>query len=190
MQTRFKKKSIPNLQFSVSPYEQGNNHPDSLLRVNSRYNLVNGGISWRLQRPGFQYIIYSMGSSSAMSMSDTLRVGMKNLSIQQDLMVGRGFSAGVTTTFTRTRPGVDSTQSNTWQLRTSWSGKSLQMQLQCHYAQFLSGAYRKGVSFIFGTSFHKNLKISMKAGYDIYHRMWGIYHQPAWSGLLRAEIRW
>lgn len=190
LQTRFKKKLLPNFSFSLSPYEQGNNHPDTLLRVNSRFNLMTAGISWRLQRRAFQYSMHGMGTSSAMSLSDTLTVAMQNLSIQQDLTLGRGFSMGLTSTFTRTSPGVDSTQSNTWQVRTAWSGKGMQFMAQGHYAQFLNGAYRRGLSLIFGKAIGSNMRISLKTGYDQYYRLWGLGEQAAWTGMLRAEIRW
>ena len=190
LQTRFKRKRMPNLSFSLSPYEQGNNHPDTLLRVNSRLNLMTAGVSWRLQRHSFQYSLHSIGSSSAMYLSDALIVGMKNLSILQDLTLGGGFSFGLTSTFTRTTPGVDSTESNTWQVRTAWSGKGMQLMAQGHYAQFLNGSYRRGLSLIFGKGIGSKMRISIKTGYDEYYRLWGLGEQTAWHGMLRAEIRW
>jgi hypothetical protein len=190
IQSRFKKKWLPNFNFSVSPYEQGNNHPDTLLRVNSRFNLITTGVNWRLQNRRFQYYMNSIGSSSVMLLNDTHTVAMQSLSIQQDLMLGKAFSLGLTSTFTRTKPGIDSTQSNTWQLRTLWSGKRLQIMALGHYAQFLNGAYRKGISIIFGSAISQNIRISIKTGFDEYYRLWGLGYQAAWSGLLRAEIKW
>lgn len=190
LQSRFKKKTLPNLNFSISPYEQGNNHPDTLLRVNSRFNLMTGGLSWRFQRRKFRYSIFSMGTSSVMALTDTMVVAMRNLSIQQDVNMGEGFSMGLTTTFTRTNPGVDSTQSNTWQIRTTWSGKGIQIMAQGHYAQFLNGAYRRGFSLTFGKAMGRKFRISAKTGFDEYYRLWGLKHQTAFNGMLRAEIRW
>lgn len=190
MQTRFKKRSMPNFSFSITPYEQGNNHPDTLLRVNSRFNMKMAGVSWRLQRGGFNYSLHAMGTQSTMALTDTQRISMNTLTIQQDLQAGKGFSAGVTGTFNRSSPAVDSTQSDIWQARLGWSGAIGQFSLQGHYAQFLNGAYRKGIGLVYGKPVGKNLRLSLKVNYDHYYRMWNLGRQVAWGGMFRAEIRW
>jgi hypothetical protein len=190
IQTRFKKRWLPNFNFSITPYEQGNNHPDTLLRVNSRFNMTMAGASWRVQRGRFKYSVHALGTQSSMALTDTQRINMRTLTMQQDLQAGKGFNAGVTATFSRSVPGVDSTQSNIWQVRAGWSGSFGQLTVLGHYAQFLNGAYRKGVALNYGIMARKNLRLSMKLGYDHYYRMWGLEREIALSGLFKAEIRW
>lgn len=189
LQTRFKNKKLPNFTASISPYEQGNNHPDSLFRVNSQYSIMNAGISYRTGRR-VKYFVLVYGSQSNMQFSETMNAKIKTVTVSQDLSIGRKVTIGHSGSFIRTYPSVDSTQSDIHQVRISTQvGKNTSIGLNGHYAQYLSGSYRKGVGLTMNSKLSKTFTLTLRGGFDSYYRMWGIQKQESIWGLCRVEIQ-
>lgn len=187
MNTHFKNRKLPNFMASVSPYEQGNNHPDSLFRVNSKFSIITAGITYRTGRRS-KYFIMVYGSQSRMQFTDTFFAIVRTLTVSQDLSLGKRLTIGMSSTFTRTFPSVDSTQANIHQARISYRiGKSTSITLTGFSSQFLNGAYRKGGSLTISAPTGKHLKISLKAGYDHYYKLWGIDNKEAIWGMCRLD---
>ncbi len=189
LNTYFKNKKLPNFMTSLSPYEQGNNHPDSLFRINSKFSILTAGMTYRTGKKN-KYFVMVYGSQSRMQFTDTFLAVVRTLSISQDLSVGKKITLGVGSTFTRTFPSVDSTQANIHQARFTYKiGKSSSVTLTGFTSQFLNGAYRKGGSLNISMPTGKHIKISLKAGYDHYFKLWGIDNKEAFWGLGKIEYR-
>lgn len=187
LNTHFKNKKLPNFMASVSPYEQGNNHPDSLFRVNSKFSIITAGMTYRTGKKS-KYFVMVYGSQSRMQFTDTFFAIVRTLSVSQDLSIGKKLTVGMGSTFTRTFPSVDSTQANIHQARIAYKiGKSTSISLNGFSSQFLNGAYRKGGSFTVSSPTGKHLKISIKAGYDHYYKLWGVDNKEAFWGLGKIE---
>jgi len=190
LQTRFKNKKLPNLNASVSPYEQGNNHPDSLFRVNSKFSIMTAGLTWRMSKARFKYFLLIYGSQSEMRFNDTFMAKVQTLSFNQDFVFGKHLTFGAGGNFVRTYPAIDSTQVNIWQARMGYlTNKGANLMLNAQYAQYLNGAFRKGAALSVAVPVGKRYRLVAKAGYDHYYRLWGIGDQKAFSGLVRMEIR-
>jgi hypothetical protein len=188
MSSRFKNRKLPNFMTSISPYEQGNNHPDSLFRVNSKFSVITAGITYRTGRK-YKYFVMAFGSQSRMQFSDTFSAVVRTATISQDLSIGSKISLGYSSTFTRTFPSVDSTQANTHQGRVSYRfSKSNSIMISGFSSQFLNGAYRKGASLAVSISTHKHTRVTLKAGIDHYHKLWGIENKQAYWGACRFDF--
>lgn len=187
-QTRFKNKKLPNFSASISPYEQGNNHPDSLFRINNRFSVYTAGMTYRINRGFFKYNLMIYGTQSNMQMGDSIKAMVKTITFGQDISLGRNFGFGLTNTIMRTYPGVDSSQANIYQLRASYRvGKFATLTLTGNYTQYLNGAFRKGGSLIFSIQQGKHLRVSLRSGYDHYYRLWGLSNEQALWGLVRID---
>ena len=172
---------------SLSPYEQGNNHPDSLFRINSKFSILTAGMTYRKGKRT-KYFLMVYGSQSRMQFTDTFFAIVRTLSVSQDLSIGKKLTVGMGSTFTRTFPSVDSTQANIHQARINYKiGKSTSISLNGFSSQFLNGAYRRGGSFTVSAPTGKHLKISIKAGYDHYYKLWGVDNKEAFWGLGKIE---
>ena len=55
-------------------------------------------------------------------------------------------------------------------------------------AQLLNGAYRKGASLAVAISAHKHTRVTLKAGIDHYHKLWGIEDKQAYWGACRFDF--
>jgi hypothetical protein len=187
LNTRFKNRKLPNFMASVSPYEQGNNHPDSLFRVNSKYSIVTAGMTYRAGKRS-KYFIMVHGSQSKMQFTDTFSAVVRTLTVSQDLAVGGRLTIGLSSSFTRTFPSVDSTQANINQVRMLYRiGKSSNIGVSGFSSQFLNGSFRRGGSLIFSIPTGKHIKLSLKAGYDHYHKLWGIQDKEAIWGVCKVD---
>lgn len=189
-QTRFKNRQLPNFNGSVSPYEQGNNHPDSLFRANSRYSVITAGMTYRTGRR-IKYSLMAFGSQSNMQFNDSFSALVRTLTVSNDLMIGKNLSLGLSSTFMRTYPAVDSSQANIHQARLSYRlGKFTTITATGFYAQYQNGAYRKGGSLIISTPAGKHIRLSLRAGYDHYYKLWGLGDKEAFWGVGRVEWIW
>ena len=187
LNTHFKNKKLPNFMASLSPYEQGNNHPDSLFRINSKFSILTAGMTYRKGKRT-KYFLMVYGSQSRMQFTDTFFAIVRTLSVSQDLSIGKKLTVGMGSTFTRTFPSVDSTQANIHQARINYKiGKSTSISLNGFSSQFLNGAYRRGGSLSVSAPTGKHLKISIKAGYDHYYKLWGVDNKEAFWGLGKIE---
>jgi hypothetical protein len=188
MSTRFKNRRLPNFNASVTPYEQGNNHPDSLFRINSKFSIVNAGMNYYTGRSRLKYFILINGSQSKMAFNDSFSSRIQCLNANQEFAIGKYLSIGNSATVVRTWPMVDSIQMDVFQGRIAFravSGNQVLLNLQ--YSQYLNGAYRKGVSLSSTIMIKKTFRLTLRSGYDLYYRIWGIYKQQALSGLVRME---
>lgn len=187
LNTRFKNRKLPNFMASVSPYEQGNNHPDSLFRVNSKYSIMTAGMTYRTGKRS-KYFIMVYGSQSNMQFTDTFSAIVRTLTVSQDLALGKRLTLGISSAFTRTYPSVDSTQANIHQVRISYRiGKSTNVALSGFSSQFLNGAYRRGGSLMVFIPAGKHIRFSLKAGYDHYYKLWGIADKEALWGICKID---
>lgn len=185
--TRFKNKKLPNFNVSLSPYEQGNNHPDSLFRINSKFSILTAGMTYRTGKRS-KYFLMVYGSQSRMQFTDTFFAIVRTLTVSQDLSIGKKLTLGMGSTITRTFPSVDSTQANIHQVRINYKmAKSTAISLNGFSSQFLNGAYRRGCSFTVSAPTGKHLKMSIKAGYDHYFKLWGIENKESFWGLGKIE---
>lgn len=128
-----------------------------------------------------------------MKFNDSFSAKVQTLSISQDLGFGKYFTIGAATTLVRTFPSVDSTNVNVWQLRAAiLSKKGLNIMLSSQFSQYTNGAFRKGAAISAGIPIAKRYKLTAKASFDHYYRLWSAAadnDEKALSGLLRLEIR-
>ncbi len=189
IQSQFKNRKLPNFTASISPYEQGNNHPDSLFRVNSQFSIVNGSINYQVGRTT-KYFILIYGSQSNMKFSESMSAKIQTLSISQDLNIHQKVNLGISSTFVRSFPSIDSTQSNVHQMRLNLiQNKFYSIGFTGVYAHYLNGAYRKGLGANYTHKITNSVNLSLRCGFDSYYRLWGINHQESIWGLCRLEVR-
>jgi hypothetical protein len=186
VQSRFKNKKLPNFNFQISPYEQGNNHPDSLFRVNNQFQLMVGGLTYFTQVKTIGVNIGVFGSNSVSQFSDTFFASVNTINCNIDLSFGRNFSLGGGYTSIRAKPYIDSSQVDVYQLRLNYKlGNKLSLGSDIFISDYANGSYRYGEKIQLSYTAYKGLNITLQGGYDKYHQLWGIENAEAWSGMLR-----
>lgn len=190
-QTKFNNKQLPNFNFSISPYEQGNNHPDSLFRVNNRFSIITSGLSYRINKGFFKYSLLVYGTQSLMQFNDSIKARIRTVTINQDVSLGRYFTMGFAGTIMRTNPGVDSNQANIWQTRMGFSSKKGSLiLLTTQWSQYQNGAFRKGAALNVSFRYGKHMRFTLRSGYDHYYRLWGLGDHNALWGLCKLDFMW
>ena len=190
IRSRFKNRKLPNFNFHISPYEQGNNHPDSLFRVNNQFQLMMGGITYFRQIKSIGINIGVFGSNSVSQLSDSFLASVNTVNGNFDLTLGTNLTIGGGFTAIRSKPYVDSSHVDVYQLRVNYKlGKRMSIGTDAFMSDYASGSYRKGAKLQFRFAAGKGFNITLQTGYDKYFRLWGIENADAWSGLLRLQMR-
>ena len=188
--SRFKNRKLPNFNFQISPYEQGNNHPDSLFRVNNQFQLIMGGITYFRQIKSVGINAGVFGSNSVSQLSDSFLASVNTINGYLDLSLGQNLTIGGGITAIRSKPYMDSSHVDVYQLRINYKlGKRVSIGADAFMSDYASGSYRKGAKLQLGIQAKKGLSITLQSGYDKYFRLWGIEDAEAWSGLLRVVQR-
>lgn len=190
VQSRFKNRKLPNFTFQISPYEQGNNHPDSLFRVNNQFQLMMGGMSYFTQIKAVGINAGIFGSNSVSQLSDSFLAGVHTISGNVDFTLGQKLAIGSGFTAVRSKPFVDSSHVNIYQCRVHYAlSRNARIGTEAFLSDYASGSYRKGVKLQGSYATKKGLSITLQTGYDRYFKLWGIDNAEAWSGLLKLQQR-
>lgn len=189
LQSKFKNKKSPNFMISFTPFEQGNNHPDTLLRVNSRCNLFNSGIFWNWSNKKTRISIQSYFSQSQLLLNDTMVNNFKSLNLQFNIIKNNGFQFSLMTNSSVTDPAIDSLQNKGCQFNFGKTSPHLQWWISGKYFQQENGAFRRGTQISVSSTVSKKTRATLTAGFDEYYKVWGIQHiQPAFTGNFKLNF--
>lgn len=191
LKTRFKNRKLPNGSLSISPYQQGNNHPDSLFRINNQFSIIQGSLNYRIRKRKFQYFVMLFGSQGQSEFNDTFNAKMQSLSLNNNVIIGRSLNINFLAQYQRTFPSIDSSQSNSYQIRVSYSGiKNISLMGSVQTLDYLNGAFKRGASLNVSYSATKNLRFSLRGQYDKIDKIWGLENKNVFSGVLRLDLFW
>ncbi len=186
--TRFKNPQLPNLQFMISPFEQGNNHPDTLMRIHSRSELTSASIYWNPGRKAWKYSSNINASQSRIHLWDTLSSVFRTYAINQDIRYKERYFMGAGITYIRNYPGIDSAQGQFCNFKLGWNfTKTNSMSILANQFRYLNGAFRSNASLQISAQIHRTKRLTCRIGYDQISGIWGFESMKSFQGMLRFD---
>lgn len=189
LQTSFEK--LPNVTFSHSPYQQGNNHPDSLYRTNNQFSITMLMLTYRKRFKGFNWNTMAGMTRSAMEISGRGPVAYRMSTLTQNFQIGMRHNLVVAYLSNITAPFVDSLNSNSGQFSYSYlAKKGLSIGVVGEYTKYKNDAFRMGSGLTLGMNVIKNLSLNALFRYDKINGLWNLANQDVWTGRMVLIWRW
>ena len=190
MKTNFKK--LPNVFMSYSPFEQGNNSPDTVFRSNNKFSLLTGGITYR-----FTNKKYTLLSNAILSRSHTEfiqlenRIGNQfNASFSQNVQYKKSFLLTGTYSLSKTSPSVDSLNNyRVGLISTIKIKKNVSLGLQLDASNYNNrGSIRSGgLQLIYKAK--KGVNISLRTKVNRFDGIYGLNNLMVYEGMLGVDYR-
>lgn len=190
MQTNFKNK-YPNISFIHTPYQLGNNHPDSLLKSNNQFSLTNLSITHsRAIKKAFVTSVVSLTQSS-MNFDRLNSVGMQNVLIHSSVALPNSLQFSVLWQSNITKPGIDTLNANLISLNISKNlNKKNGLSIETHATSFKNGAQKHGGKLVWNYRYNARFSISLASGFDYIEKLWGYEKKNVINGRLRINYNW
>lgn len=187
LSTAFEK--LPNLTLSYSPYQQGNNHPDSLYRTNNQFSVTTAVITYRKRFKQINWTGMGNFTRSAMEISGRGPVEYRMMSTIHNFQIGQRHSLMLLGLSNRTYPGVDSLNSNSVQaVYTFLLSKKGTIGAIAEDTRYMNGWYKVGGGLTISQVLIKNLSLAVVVRYDRVDGLWRLNNKDVFTG--RATVMW
>jgi len=163
--TSFKK--LPNIFLSFSPYEQGNNTQDTLLRSNNKFSILMAGISYRISTKtitAFGNIFFTKSHTEFQQLEN--RVGDQyNLSFSGNVEYKQKLGLSLMYTLSKTSPSVDSLNNYRIYGGISYSlNKKVKTGIQYQGGFYNNGSYIQKSIASLNYTYKKSILFNFKVG--------------------------
>lgn len=190
LQTNLNKK-YPNFSVYHSPYQHGNNHPDSLLRSFNQFSITNFTVTYSKKIKKVFLVTSTSFSQSVMSLDKLGKTGMRSYILKTSAVFAKGLQTGFVWQTNTTNPGIDTLNANLLSLTLSQSlNPKLTAGVESHLTWFKNGAEKNGGKIILMYKPLKKLSFSLTGGYDYIDKLWGFEKKNVYSGRLRINVFW
>jgi len=187
--TAFEK--LPNLTLSYSPYQQGNNHPDSLYRSNTQFSITTAMLTYKKRWKTINWNGLLNFTRSAMEIGNKGTVEYRLISTVHSVQFTQRHSIVLSWLNNSTGPSVDSLNSNSIQTTyTYMATKRLSFGTIGEYTQYKNGAFRAGGGLQISSNVFNNFSLSLMGRYDRVDGLWNLKDEDVFSGRLIAAWRW
>ena len=189
VETKFKK--YPNLLFLYSPYQQGNNHPDSLLRTQNNLAITTATLTYmkRFKKVNtFTLVNYFTSHMDFSNFEKPVKVRM--LTVQEDIQVGARTTYSIGYMKSRTLPLVDSVNSDGFNIGVMYrTSKRITMGLKVNDVEYQNGGYKRGASILTQIKIMKKNTLGIEAGYNKLHKIWELENMNMFFGKVNILFR-
>ena len=189
LSTAFEK--YPNLTLSYSPYQQGNNHPDSAYRTNNQFSITTAMVTYKKRFKTVSWNGLLNWTRSAMELNDKGTVAYRMLSTVHTMQLGQRHTSMFSYMSNITAPFVDSLNSNSIQVNHTYlAKKSLSIGMLGEHTVYKNGAYRTGAGLQVSTTLMKNFTLSILTRYDRINKLWRLQDADVFTGRVVMVWRW
>lgn len=182
---------LPNFTLSYSPYQQGNNHPDSLFRTNNQFSISSAIITYKKRFKSVNWMSLLSYTRSAMELNNTGTVAYKMLNSMQTFQVGNKNTFIIALMKNTTAPFVDTLNSSSCQItHTLLMNHRLSLSSIGEYTQFARSAFKAGMGLQVNSTLFKNFTIGISSRYDRINAIWNLQNANVFTGRLTASWKW
>lgn len=164
----------PNIMLMYSPFQFGNNHPDSNLRTRSQFSFLMATLTWykTMGRTAFNTI--ASYNNSKQSFETAQDVSVSQYTISQSLNPGKKFKLNFQLMYSKTFPSVDSINCFSQMICFSHLANSkLTWNLNLDNVSYFHHGFKRGGSLGCSILLTKNSNISLQGGLSQIHKIWG-----------------
>lgn len=189
LSTNFEK--YPNLTLSYSPYQQGNNHPDSAYRTNNQFSVTNAMLTYKKRFKTVNWNGLLSYTNSAMQLNDLGTVSYKLINTVHTFQIGNRNTSIISYLNNITAPFVDSLNSNSIQFSHNYlAKKGLVIGVIGEQTQYKNGAFKSGGGMQMTATLFKNFNLSLITRYDRINKLWRLDNANVFTGKLILVWRW
>lgn len=189
LNTSFEK--YPNISLGYSPYQQGNNHPDSLYRTNNQFSITTVSITYKKRNKRMAWNSMINYTKSAMELSGRGAVAYKMISSIQSFQMGMRHQSVVSYFSNITAPFVDSLNSNSIQVNHNYQAKKgLSFGFIGDYTKYKNDAFKMGGGIVVTTTISRNLNLSITSRYDKIDGLWQLNNKDVFTGKMVVVWKW
>lgn len=181
----------PNFSFLHSPYQHGNNHPDSILRSFNQFSITNltASYSKKVNR-SFWVLVFSF-SQSVISLDQLGQTGMRSTVFNNSVSLPKEVQLNFLWQNNSTNPGVDTLNANLFSFAVNKQmNPKFNLGSEGHITHFKNGAYKNGGKLMISYKLRSNFNLSFMGGYDAIHKLWGFENKNVLSFRIRTYWRW
>jgi hypothetical protein len=187
LSTHFKK--LPNIVLSHSPYQQGNNHPDSLYRTNNQFSITTAVLTYKKRFKRVNWVGLVNYTRSAMEIGVNTPVAYEMMSSIHTFQIGQRHTSMLVYLRNTTAPFVDSLNSSSVQLSHNFiAKKGLILGCMSEYTVYKNEAFKLGGGLTINKNLIKNLSVNIAGRYDRINGIWNLQNADVLSG--RMVVQW
>lgn len=181
----------PNLTLNYSPYQQGNNHPDSLYKTNNQFSIISGIITYKKRYKRINWIGLLSYTRSAMEINGNGIVAYKMYNMMQTIQYGNRQTYTIAWMNNTTTPLVDSLNSNSYQISHSYLlTQKLTINSIGDLTYFKNNAFKVGGGFQISAILPNSVTISFLTKYERINRLWNLQNTNVYTGKLVLIWKW
>lgn len=189
LNTSFEK--YPNISLGYSPYQQGNNHPDSLYRTNNQFSITTATITYKKRNKRMAWNGMFNYTKSAMEILGRGAVAYKMISSTQSFQMGMRHQSVVSYFSNITAPFVDSLNSNSIQVNHNYlAKKGLSIGFISDYTKYKNDAFKMGGGLVVTTTISRNLTLAITSRYDKIDGLWHLNNKDVFTGKMVVVWKW
>jgi len=190
LQTNLNKK-YPNISVYHSPYQHGNNHPDSLLRSFNQFSITNLTLTYSKKIKKVFLVTSTSFSQSVMSLDNLGKTGMRSVILNSSATFAKGLQTMFVWQSNTTNPGIDTLNANLVSLTVSQNiNPRFTAGVESHLTWFKNEAEKNGGKIMLMYKPSKKLSFSLVGGYDYIDKLWGFEKKNVVSGRVRINVFW
>ena len=183
LQTNFKK--YPNVLISYTPFEQSNNHQDSLLRTNNKFRSLNSQLSYSksIDKHFIQtFINHNLAlieyEESGFTPSNTSILSFNQAYQNDKLNANLGYTAS------RTMPSIDSLSFNAFNMNVAYQFKFGSIGSTILHKKTLAKGQQSSQLLFVETKILKNINFKITTGHRYLNNIWGLKDTHIFYGMV------
>lgn len=178
----------PILTLGYMPYEQGNNHPDSLLQTNNHFSMLFANMSYMKRIKAWNLVSTASFTQSEMQIRNSEIFTTSNM-IQATLMAQfkNKWQLAISYANQSTNPGIDTLNSQSTSIQWMYNvSRKLRIGSQANGLQFKSGGYKYEGGLSLDWQVTKGSMLRIEGNLGQLNNIWGLEN----SAMRNAMIRW
>lgn len=187
-QSHFKKK--PNFMVSYTPFEQGNNHQDSLLKTNNKFRSLNAQISYQKSIDKhffYSIILYNLATveyqENNLLQSNTRTISFNQLYQNNKIRCNIGYLNSIT------NPSIDTLSFNSINASVDWKVKKFIVGANLQHKYTLSDGKMLSQAIFIERNILKSMSIKFTSGYRYIDQIWGMNNENIIYGMLNLRYQ-
>ena len=180
--TNFKSKWLPNASINYTPFEQGNNHPDSLFMVYTKTSVITASIfkNYSLNKNWFMLSQISY-LKNQVQINRNYHFNSENLNTNIQVQSKSGFMANLSWIYVTSTPRIDSLQSITTMGNILWGKDKLRIGLNLLETKYFNGGKRISIMSNLQWQIRSAQYFSINLSYEYINKIWSLYSKDIYA---------
>ena len=176
IKSQFKNKKTPNFTLNYTPFEQGNNHPDSMFRIFTKTAVYAASVFQNIRiSKNWTCLYQGMYMKNQVIMNAAYQFNNTNINLNLQLQSREGILLNFSIINSTTAPKIDSLQSITYMGSIMLGKEKLKFGVNVLQTQYLNGGQRVSVNGTCQFEVNRLQFFNLNLSYEYINQIWGLY---------------